>query len=420
MIIPSIDISRGRVVQLVGGREQALDAGLPLPWLEQFRLAGEVAVVDLDAALGHGHNRDQIAELCRQGRCRIGGGIRNYEQAAWWLDHGAARIVIGTAAEPRLLRRLPRERVIVALDALHGEVMVHGWRTATGRDVASQVAALESLVAGFLVTFVEREGRLGGTDMSRASALRELTTQCQLTIAGGVSTTEEIAALDGMAIDAQVGMALYTGRLDLGAAIAAPLTSDRADGLFPTVVADESGAALGLAWSSTASLQQAVRERRGIYHSRRRGIWSKGATSGATQELLAVDLDCDRDALRFTVRQAGPGFCHTGAATCWGEASALATLERVIASRQAAPDPASYTTRLLDDSDLLRAKLNEEAHELATAASREAVVEEMADLLYFAMVRLAGVGASRADVEQVLARRARRVTRRDGHAKVPA
>lgn len=421
MIIPSIDLAGGQVVQLVGGRDKALDAGDPLPWLERFRIAGEVAVVDLDAAMGTGDQHEIIAELCADGSCRVGGGIRDYERARFWLDAGATRIVIGTAAEPALLRRLPRERVIVALDARDGEVVVDGWRTGTGREVQSRMAELRDLCSGFLVTFVEREGRLGGTDLVRAQSLIRSAGTARLTIAGGVTVAEEIAALDRLGADAQVGMALYTGRLDLADAIAAPLVSDRADGLVPTVVSDERGAALGLAWSSAESLRQAVASRRGIYQSRRRGLWFKGESSGATQELLAVALDCDRDALRFTVRQHGAGFCHEGTATCWDDGAPLDRLERTIVSRLADDGvDGSYTRRLLDDPALLAAKLLEEAQELAEAGSRDAAVEEAADLLYFALVRLVSAGGRLADVETVLARRSRTVTRRAGDAKAVA
>lgn len=417
MIIPSIDLAGGQVVQLVGGRDKALDAGAPGPWLERFRLAGEVAVVDLDAAMGTGDQRELIAELCRHGACRVGGGIRDYERARFWLDAGATTIVIGTAAQPELLRRLPRERVIVALDARDGEVVVEGWQTPTGRDIQGRMAELRELCGGFLVTFVEREGRLGGTDIGRAQDLIRMAGDARLTIAGGVTVPEEIAKLDRLGADSQVGMALYTGRLDLGDAIAAPLVSDRADGLFPTVVTDERGAALGLAWSSRVSLQRAVAERRGIYESRRRGLWVKGESSGDTQELLAVALDCDRDALRFTVRQHGTGFCHSGSATCWDEGSGLSRLERTIRRRLEADESGSYTRQLLDDPSLLRAKLLEEADELATAETAEHVSEEMADLLYFATVRLLSAGGTLAGVEAILARRGLAVTRRIGGAK---
>lgn len=417
MIIPSIDLQGRQVVQLVGGRDHALDAGAPGPWLERFGIAGEVAVVDLDAALGRGTQRDLIAPLCDAGRCRVGGGIRDYDTARWWLDAGAERIVIGTAAQPDLLRRLPRERVIAALDARDGEVVVEGWQTGTGRGILERMAELRELVGGFLVTFVEREGRLGGTDLAMSRTLVEAAGEARVTIAGGVTTAAEIAELDRLGADAQVGMALYTGRLSLAEAIAAPLVTDRTDGLFATVVVDERGTALGLAWSSHESLTRAIETRQGVYHSRTRGLWVKGETSGATQELLRVDLDCDRDALRFTVRQAGAGFCHRETATCWGEAPPLAALEATIADRRMTAPADSYTRRLFDDPTLLAAKLREEAAELSEATSADHVAHEAADLIYFAMVQLARHDVRLADVERILHRRALGVTRRPGNAK---
>ena len=159
MIIPSIDLSNGQAVQLVGGREPRIEAGDPRPIAERFRLAGEIAVIDLDAARGTGHNRALIEELVRMAPCRVGGGIRDAGTARHWLDAGARRIILGTAATPEILSQLPRERVIVALDALHDEVVTHGWTTRSGETVEAGMARLRDLAGGFLVTFVEREGR---------------------------------------------------------------------------------------------------------------------------------------------------------------------------------------------------------------------------------------------------------------------
>lgn len=418
MIVPSIDIIRGRTVQLVGGREQALDAGDPLPWLDKFSIAGEVAVVDLDGARGEGSNRELIAELCARAPVRVGGGIRDLATANWWLDAGATRIVIGTAADPALLRQLPRERVIIALDAEDGDVVVDGWRTRTGRTIEDRLAELRGFADGFLVTFVEREGRLGGTDLERAARIVTAAGTARVTIAGGVTTADEVAALDRLGADAQVGMALYTGRMSLGNAIAAPLVSDRPDGLVPTVVVDETGTALGLAWSSRESIARAVEMRRGVYQSRKRGLWIKGEESGDTQQLLRIDLDCDRDALRFTVRQRGAGFCHLKTATCWGAAPPLSQLGRTLRERAERPQPGSYTNRLLVDASLLRDKLVEEAGELADAVTPLEVTGEAADLMYFALARMTVAGVTLADVERELARRALRVSRRPGNRKL--
>lgn len=418
MIVPSIDLMDGKTVQLVGGREKALEAGDPLPIAERFALAGEIAVVDLDAALGRGGNAELVKRCLRAAPCRVGGGIRSAASAIAWLDAGAAKVVLGTAAVENVLRELPRERVIAALDAEDGEIVVEGWRKKTGRAVADRMAEIRHLVGGFLVTFVEREGRMGGIDLEKVRPLVAAAGGARVTVAGGVTTADDVAALDRLGADAQVGMALYTGRLDLADAIAAPLVSDRPDGLFPTLVADEAGVALGLAWSDRESLREAVRTRRGVYRSRRRGLWVKGEASGATQDLLAVALDCDRDAIRFTVRQHGAGFCHAGTRTCFGGAdTGLGALERTLVSRRTSAPPGSYTRRLFDDPDLLGKKLVEEARELAAAAAREDVAHEAADVLYFTLVSLARCGVPLADVLKVLDARALKVTRRPGDAK---
>lgn len=420
MIIPSIDIAGGRAVQLERGRELRIDAGDPRPIARAFGRVGEIAVIDLDAAKGEGSNADLIEELLTIAPCRVGGGIRDVETAVRWLDRGAAKVILGTAAREEILRELPRERVIAALDAEGDEIVTHGWRERSGELVADRIAALRAHVGGFLLTFVQDEGTMSGLDLERAARLKALAEGCGVTVAGGVREASEIGALDALAIDAQVGMALYSGRFDLADALAAMLTSDREDGLWPTVVCDEAGRALGLVYSSVGSLRAALAEGVGVYHSRRRGLWRKGETSGDTQELLRVDLDCDRDALRFTVRQAGAGFCHLGRATCFGEHAGLARLESRIAEIVRAAPPGSYTARLLTEAGLLGAKLREEAAELAEANGHGEIVHEAADLLYFAMVRLARDGVRLAEVERHLDGRALRVTRRRGDAKPPA
>jgi phosphoribosyl-ATP pyrophosphohydrolase len=413
MIVPSIDLQDGHAVQLIGGETRALDAGDPRPLARRFGLVGEIAVVDLDAALGKGSNAAVIEDLLDRAPCRVGGGIRDAASATSWLDRGARKVVLGTAARPEVLRELPRERLIAALDARHGEVVVEGWRKRTGQRVLERIAELRDLVGGFLVTFVEREGRLEGTDLAFAKEIRAAAGDAAVTIAGGITTADEVALLDRLGCDAQIGMALYTGRLGLAEAFAAPLNSDRRDGLWHTVVVDERGIALGLCYSDLESLRAALEGGRGVYHSRARGLWIKGATSGATQELLRVDADCDRDCLRFTVRQRPPGFCHLNTRTCWGEESGLGALARRLAERKVAAPAGSYTARLFADPALLGAKLREEAGELAAAEARAEVIHEAADVLYFTLTTLARHDIDLAEVERALARRALKITRRE-------
>jgi phosphoribosyl-ATP pyrophosphohydrolase len=386
--------------------------------LAELSIAGEVAVIDLDAALGRGSNVEAIREMVLRSPCRVGGGIRTVELARDWLDAGAARVIVGTAATPEFCAALPRDRVIAAVDAEHGELVVEGWRTRTGRDVLDVVRALAPHVGGLLLTQVEHEGVMQGFDWSFVRRAIEVAQGTCITAAGGITTAGEIAALDRLGVDAQVGMALYTGALPLADAIAAPLLDRDPDGLWPTVVCDEGGTALGLVWSRAETVRRAVAERRGIYWSRSRGEeWVKGATSGNIQRLLRVDLDCDRDTLRFTVRQSGSGFCHTGAATCWSDGFDLGTLERIVASAVASGDPASGTVLLMRDPRLLASKLAEEADELARATTPEEAVHETADLMYFALAALHRSGGSLDAVRRELERRHRRVSPRPMQAK---
>ena len=233
MIIPSIDIQNGQAVQLINGEKLAIEAGDPVPLAEKFGRTGPIAVIDLDAAMGRGSNEAQIRALCQKTRCRVGGGIRDLQTALNWLNAGAEQIIIGTAATRELLAELPRERVIVALDARNDEVVVNGWTQGTGRSVESRMEELRDLVSGFLVTFVEKEGMMQGTRLDRVAALQAAAGSCRLTIAGGVTTTEDIRLLDDRGVDAQVGMALYTGRINLAEGFSAPLRTDRETGSGP-------------------------------------------------------------------------------------------------------------------------------------------------------------------------------------------
>src|SRR5216110_1630633 len=413
MIVPSIDIIGGRAVQLRRGKEFVLDGGDPIARLEEFSVAGDVAVVDLDAAFGRGSNAELIRDLVRRAPCRVGGGIRDLDNARRWLDAGAMQVMIGTAATPEFCAALPRERVIAAVDAERGEVVVDGWRTKTGVPVVERVRALAPVVGGFLFTQVEKEGAMGGFDRAAVEAVVGAAGGARVTAAGGITTATDIAELDRMGADSQVGMALYTGNLALGEAIAAPLTKPLPGDVWPTVVCDEAGRTLGLVWSTRESLARAVAERRGIYWSRsRQSLWVKGETSGNAQQLVRVDLDCDRDALRLTVRQSGAGFCHLNRRSCWPSEFDLSDLEGTLADRIARPVEGSGTAQLLANRDLLAAKLREEAEKLAQAASPGDVVRETADVFYMALVALARGGGTLADVRAELARRHRAVSRR--------
>jgi len=414
MIVPSIDLRGGKAVQLIGGKELAIDAGDPRPIARQFGIVGEIAVIDLDGALGTGTNEETIIELLKIADCRVGGGIRSLDAATKWLDLGAKKIILGTAATPELLKQIPKERVIAAVDAMNGKVVVEGWEKQTAFSITEKINELKPYVSGFLVTFVESEGRLKGIDLGKVKEVVAAAAPIRVTVAGGVTTLEELREIHLMGADAQVGMALYTGRMSLGDAVGCLLPEVD---LWPTIVCNERREALGFVYSNRESLDVAIKEQRGVYHSRKRGLWRKGETSGQTQELLKVELDCDSDALRFIVKQEGTGFCHLGTQSCWGEISELSKLEKTLLERKNSSPEGSYSGRLLKDSALLNAKIKEEAIELTEASSAVDIRNEAADVIYFTLTKLVSANVKLSEVEDELKRRALKISRRAGDAK---
>ena len=421
MIVPSIDIKGGRAVQLRGGRHEPLDVGEPERLAERLSRVGEIAVVDLDAALGTGSNEAIVLSLVSKYACRVGGGIRTREKALKYLDAGARHVMIGTKATPEFLSELPRERLIAALDSDRGRIMVEGWTTATEARLLDRIAVLKDWVSGFLLTVIDREGEMTGFDLERAKGLIEAASGTRVTIAGGAMGGEagraQIAELDALGADVQAGTALALGTISIASAFAAPLRTDRSDGLWPTAVCDEGGRFLGLVYSDLESLEASFETGKGVYKSRSRGLWIKGESSGNGQRLLRADLDCDRDCIRFTVRQEGRGFCHLDRRNCFDDGWGIEKLSRTISARLKTAPEGSYTRRLLTDSSLLASKLREEADELAATANPADAAFETADVIYFALVKALSEGARLADIESELERRSYKVQRRPGNAK---
>src|SRR3989475_10409207 len=241
MIVPSIDIMGGRAVQLRRGKEFVLDGGDPVARLKEFSVAGEVAVVDLDAALGRGSNAELIRDLLRRASCRVGGGIRDLDSARRWLEAGAVQIMIGTAATPEFCGALPRERVIAAVDADRGEVVVDGWRTKTGVPVLERVRELAPVVGGFLFTQVDKEGEMGGFDCAAVEAVVRAAAGARVTAAGGITTAGGGGELGRGGAAGQGGTGAHVGTLALGDAVAPPLAKPVPGEVWATGGCDEAG-----------------------------------------------------------------------------------------------------------------------------------------------------------------------------------
>jgi len=224
MLIPSIDLQGGNIVQLVQGERLAIETGDIDAWVTRFTGRPKVQLIDLDAAKGTGDNAGLVAHICGVLPCRVGGGIRSVERAQATLALGASKVILGSALfrdgvvdvdfAGRLSDRIGPERLIAAVDGREGRVVIHGWRTTLELTPAEAIQRLEPFFGEFLYTHVDLEGLMQGTDMAAIAALRSVTARA-LTAAGGITTRDEIAQLDAMGVDAVVGMALYTGKLEL-------------------------------------------------------------------------------------------------------------------------------------------------------------------------------------------------------------
>jgi phosphoribosylformimino-5-aminoimidazole carboxamide ribotide isomerase len=224
MLIPSIDLMGGKIVQLVQGEKTALEFEDFAPWVERFSSYPLVQVIDLDAAMGKGSNRLLVAELCRKLPCQVGGGIRSSDEAQKVLDCGATKVIAGSsliqhgavdAAFARdLSDRFGNDQLVFAVDSRGGRVAIHGWKTITDIEPATMMQQLEPFCSAFLYTHIDTEGLLTGIPLDIIRRLRDQTSR-RLIAAGGIRSTAEIEELDRIGVDAVVGMAIYSGLLEV-------------------------------------------------------------------------------------------------------------------------------------------------------------------------------------------------------------
>jgi phosphoribosylformimino-5-aminoimidazole carboxamide ribonucleotide (ProFAR) isomerase len=218
LIIPCIDLMGRKVVQLVQGRTKALELADPLAVLERFAGYPELQVIDLDAAMGRVAQADIVRELCRRKPCRVGGGIRSVERALEVVRDGASKAIVGSAAFASsginqeflrvLVHQVPREKIMIAVDSLGGRVAIHGWKEVLELKSTEALPELEPYCSEFLCTYIDAEGKLEGTNLDWFRELRAAT-KLPITAAGGITTEDEIHALDALGMHAALGMAIY-------------------------------------------------------------------------------------------------------------------------------------------------------------------------------------------------------------------
>jgi phosphoribosylformimino-5-aminoimidazole carboxamide ribotide isomerase len=220
MLIPSIDLMGGKIVQLVQGRQKALEFDNFQEWVDRFSKYPLVQIIDLDAAMGRGHNADLLREIARQLPCQVGGGIRSLEAAQAMLALGAQRVIIGssliskgaihTGFAKQMADQIGPEKLVFAVDTRGGRVAIKGWQETTAITPSEMMRALESFCGAFLYTHIDTEGLLQGIPLAVVRELRNSTSK-QFIAAGGIRTQEEVSELHAIGVDAVVGMAIYRG-----------------------------------------------------------------------------------------------------------------------------------------------------------------------------------------------------------------
>lgn len=427
MVISSIDLKNGHVVQLKNGKELVLQRDDADALIAQFDMFGEVAVIDLDAALGNvdakgnTENTHLLKSLLHRGNVRTGGGIRSVKRAKELISLGAEKVIIGSAAwkaNPvagesvlnedflnELAAAIGKDRIIISVDAINGKIAVKGWTETVDIPLVEGAKQAEKFCSELLFTCVEKEGCMQGTNMDYVRALREAV-KCRVVVAGGVSSVEEIKTLEKLHCDVQLGMALYTGKVDLKEAFVECLDFEKSP-LIPVIAQSVNGEVLMQGFANAEAVRKSFDCGRLTFWSRSRNeLWTKGDTSGNVLQVVKMRADCDRDCILATVLPTGPA-CHTGSWTCFSSAvdekSSMGRLYNVIADRFANPKPGSYTATL--DAKRVREKVEEEAEELCEADGKDEVIWEAADLIYFVNVLMYKEGVSWKDVYDELDRR---------------
>ncbi|KAF9076715.1 histidinol dehydrogenase-domain-containing protein [Rhodocollybia butyracea] len=326
------------------------------------------------------------------------------DQIVAWLDEGAEKVILPLASAKEVIGLIPQERLVLLLDAV---------------SVSAVSDKVRNSVSGVLLKTPE-------IDLDLISSVSQFFSKSQLFVLIDSPSLPAIYSIKSL-LRTGANLILPSSQLTLDVSSAtqlniadvflAPIVSDRPDGLFPTIVSTETGHSLGLVYSSIESVTESIITGKGVYQSRKHGLWRKGETSGSTQDVVSIRLDCDSDSLEFKVIQHGSGFCHLERQSCFGEASGLSLLEKTLRSRYDTAPEGSYTKRLFNDPELLRSKIMEEADELCRAETADEVAFEAADLFYFALTKCTAYGVGIADIERSLDKKAKRVTRRPGNAK---
>lgn len=388
--VPTIDIYNGNVVLVKKGKVVEVIDKNPMNRAEFLSIASHFQVVDLNAAMDDGNNRELIKKICTKYPCYVGGGIRNYDDAIEYLNASARRVVISTNASVDLFKKLPKDRIILGLDIDEkNNIFTHGRNILEKVTVFEKIDEFKDCVEMITITFHHTEGTCNGIPMSSAKELYQYVQNygIKLCVAGGINSVEQITSLHQIGIIPQFGAGFSKGYFSLGEVYAALMNREKAmtfndipHDLFPTIVQHKNGVILGQVYSTLESIQISVDTRVATFYSRDRNkLWIKGATSNHYHTVIYLHFSCDESSLRMIVD--GDVFCHTGQQSCFGYCDPSRWGLQSIQQHLRKSGPQSYATKLINNPKYARSKILEEAEELVHA-SKSDMVMEAADLVF--------------------------------------
>lgn len=312
MIIPSIDLKFGKAIQLVSGKGNPQDEREPISLSDELSVLGIGVLVDLDRAFGIGDNIKCIKEIVNrhpEALWRIGGGLRNKEAVQEILNISSnVQVILGTLATSDFLSQFPKEKIVAAVDHDNGKLVTHGWSQQTNISIQEKVDEVSKYVSAIHLTHAPASDTLAGL-----GNYTEIKSNVPIVLAGGIGTLQDIKQATK---DVIVGKA-FRGNITLGEAFTCTLEKRTYNELYYPTIIVQHNQVLGLAWSTSETLQETINSRKVVLFSRKRGRWVKGESSGNIPKLLTVKTDCDNDAILISVDMNGKPWCHTGKKSCW-------------------------------------------------------------------------------------------------------
>jgi phosphoribosyl-AMP cyclohydrolase / phosphoribosyl-ATP pyrophosphohydrolase len=421
--IPTLDISQGKAVLVKHGEIYKI-LGNPLEKAQFLSIHNSIQVIDLDAAMNKGSNREIIKKIARKYPCYVGGGIRTYEDASYFLDSSAKRVIISTALSYELVSKIPKNRLIVAFDIDEEyRVFTHGRGHYHEKKLFDLIEEYKEYIEVMTITFHCAEGTCQGIPLNQVKEINQYlekyekykSLNIRLIVAGGIHTIQEINDLLDLDVIPQFGSGFWNGHFTLGdvfeslAKRASKFVEHHGVKLVPTIVQSIEGIVLGLVFCTPESIKTSVDTRIATFFSRdRNSLWVKGATSGEYHQVKGIHFCCDGTSIRMVVE--GNTFCHTGSESCFGYSDPsranLRSIQRLIQQKiKGNLSEKSYTKSLLQDKFKINSKIMEEAEELICAKGYDEIVHETADLIYFMLMFLQKHEVEIRDVESELIKR---------------